>query len=161
MCKSKKPDTTHASATSASAAASENKKPSPPGESDNPPTLRTRLRTRLRKLLRFGEEKQADTKTIFDSLRNMGICIAMLLGLPSFYTATDYLANWAQTGIGLLVIGGASALAGANIMWTIQSLKERSAPCVIAFLIVLGSGVIFAFLVSAFFGLPGFCPVDR
>jgi len=109
--------------------------------------------SRMRKF--FGEEKQADTKTIFDSLRNMGICIAMLLGLPSLYKAIDYLPDGAQGAIGCFVIGSAVALAIANLAWTLQNLKEKSSPVAKYTLVGVGSGVIIAFVVRAFLSLPG------
>lgn len=103
----------------------------------------------------FGEQKQADTKTFFDSLRNMGICIAMLLGLPTLYAATDYLPHALQTVAGCFVIGATLALATANLAWTLQALKEKSSLIAKGFLVGVGSSVILAFVVNAFFLLPG------
>lgn len=103
----------------------------------------------------FGEEKQADTKTIFDSLRNMGICIAMLLGLPSLYNAIDYLPHAAQGTIGCFVIASAVALAIANLAWTLQTVKKKSSPVAKNSLVVVGSGVIIAFVAKAFLLLSG------
>ncbi len=148
MCKSEKPDSTYASAKSTPAVA-----PEPTNASCQTKEANLSPLTRQN---RFGEEKQADTKTLFDSLRNMGICIAMLLGLPSFYGAAHYLPNFAQTVVGCLVIGGAIALAWANITWTLQSLKERSSPWAKFPLVAIGSAVIIVFVVSAFYALPGF-----
>jgi len=104
----------------------------------------------------FDEDKQADTKTFFDSLRNMGICIAMLLGLPAFYKATEYLPHGLQTSAGCFVIGAVIVLASANILWTLQVLKEKSSMWAKGLFVILELGITVIFVVSAFRSLPGF-----
>lgn len=84
----------------------------------------------------------------------MGICIAMLLGLPSLYKATDYLSHSAQTLAGCFVIGSAIALAIANLAWTLHNLEEKSALWAKVLIIIIGSFVIIAFVINAFNMLP-------
>lgn len=112
------------------------------------PTLFAAIKTSVRTF--FSKEKQVDTKTLFDSLRNMGICIAMLLGLPSLYKATDYLPHYAHVAAGCFVIGSTIALALANLLWTLHNLEEKSALWAKGLLIIIGSFVIIAFVVNAF-----------
>lgn len=116
------------------------------------PTLFAAINTSIRKFL--SKEKQVDTKTIFDSLRNMGICIAMLLGLPSLYKATDYLPHYAHIAAGCFVIGSTIGLALANLLWTLHNLEEKSALWAKGLVIIIGSLVILAFVVNAFNTLP-------
>ena len=101
------------------------------------------------------KDKLADTKTIFDSLRNMGICVAMLLGLQSLYKATDYLSNIFQSGLGIIVIVASAFVAVANIVWTMESLKEESPSWANAIVIIIGVLVILAFAYKAAISLPG------
>lgn len=68
-----------------------------------------------------------DTKTIFDSLRNMGICVAILLGLPTLYAATAYyICPTIQFVIGFAVIVVSALLVFINIAWTFRSFKVKS-----------------------------------
>ncbi|EKT4472950.1 hypothetical protein QEM11_003853 [Pseudomonas putida] len=97
----------------------------------------------------------ADTKTSFDSLRNMGICIAMLLGLPTFYNATGFLSPVGQGISGCFVVASAITLAIANLAWTFQTLEDKSSWIAKAFLTLIGSGVIGAFAIDALKALPG------
>ncbi|MFQ6346717.1 hypothetical protein ACQRBV_19090 [Pseudomonas sp. R11F] len=99
------------------------------------------------------ENKLADTKTIFDSLRNMGICVAMLLGLPSLYSATGSLCFF-KLALGIIVIVASVFFATANVVWTMESLKEKSKPWVNLSVIIVGGIVIIAFAVNAARSLP-------
>ena len=96
----------------------------------------------------------ADTKTIFDSLRNMGICIAMLLGLPTLYKSTYYLYPKAQAYIGCFVIGMAIPLTAANLAWTFRTLEQKSSKVVNIFIVILGCLIISFFAFQALESLP-------
>lgn len=102
----------------------------------------------------FDNEKQDDTKTIFDCLRNMGICIAMLLGLPSLYSATSYLGNLGHTICGFIVIGSALALAIVNFAWVIKTLKGDTSLVATLLLLIIGAFVIGVFIIDAVRLLP-------
>ena len=102
----------------------------------------------------FDNKKQDDTKTIFDCLRNMGICIAMLLGLPRLYSATDYLGSLGQTICGVIVIGSAVALAIVNFAWVIKALKGDSSVMATLLLLVIGVFVMGVFIIDAVRLLP-------
>lgn len=102
------------------------------------------------------KDKLTDTKTIFDSLRNMGICVAMLIGTESLYKITEPLGVYLQSFIGLWVIGISGFLAIANIVWTVETLKEESSAVANVCLMIFGSLVIFAFALKAFCSMPIF-----
>ncbi|MCY7264284.1 hypothetical protein [Pseudomonas protegens] len=97
-----------------------------------------------------------DTKTIFDSLRNMGICIAMLLGIPRLYDATYYLPPAAKTIAGCFVIGATVALAAANLAWTFQTLKDKSSVIAKVFVLSVGSMIVSVFVWDALRQVPRF-----
>lgn len=97
-----------------------------------------------------------DTKVIFDSLRNMGICIAMLLGIPRLYDAAYYLPPAAKTIAGCFVIGAAVALAAANLAWTFQTLKDKSSAIAKVFVLSVGSMIVLAFVWDALRQVPRF-----
>lgn len=103
----------------------------------------------------FAPKKIADTKTLFDSLRNMGICVAMLLGLESFYGASATFPNWAQWSIGMFVIVASILLAIANAIWTFVTLEERSSLVANIMSLFIGACVIAAFALNAYSSLPG------
>lgn len=96
-----------------------------------------------------------DTKTSFDSLRNMGICIAMLLGLPTLYKATWFLPEVGQGITGCFVVASTVTLAIANLAWTFQTLEDKSSWIAKAFLTLIGSGIIGTFAYDALRALPG------
>lgn len=114
---------------------------------------RTEKKNRICKWF-FAPKKIADTKTLFDSLRNMGICVAMLLGLESFYSASETFPNWAQWSIGLFVIVASILLALANAIWTFVTLEERSSLAANIASLLIGACVIAAFAINAFTSLP-------
>lgn len=97
----------------------------------------------------------ADTKTSFDSLRNMGICIAMLLGLPTLYKVTWFLPEVGQGIAGCFVVASTVTLAVANLAWTFQTLEDKSSWIAKAFLTLIGSGIIGIFAYDALRALPG------
>ena len=97
----------------------------------------------------------ADTKTSFDSLRNMGICIAMLLGIPTLYKATWFLPEVGQGIIGCFVVASTVTLAIANLAWTFQTLEDKSSWIAKAFLTLIGSRIIATFSYDVLRSLPG------
>ncbi|GKQ45605.1 hypothetical protein [Pseudomonas syringae] len=99
-----------------------------------------------------------DIKTAFDSLRNMGICIAMLLGLPSLLDTVPCASEAAKVTFSLFVILVVGYLACANAQWTMHHLKEKPTfdwthkPSQI-FVLLIAMLVILSFLVNAFMKL--------
>lgn len=102
----------------------------------------------------FAPQKLADTKTLFDSLRNMGICVAMLLGLESFYRASETFPNWILWFIGIFVIVASILLAIANAIWTFVTLEEKSSLVANIASVFIGACVIVAFVKNALYSLP-------
>lgn len=97
----------------------------------------------------------SDTKTIFDSLRNMGICIAMLLGLPSLHKAVYYLPTSSRVAIGCFVIGMVVPLTVANLAWTFRTLEQKSSKIANLFIVVIGCAIVTAFGFQALESLLG------
>jgi hypothetical protein len=73
----------------------------------------------------LNEYKIHDIKTIFDSLRNMGICIAIMLGLPSIKDSLTSVCNVDKSLFYLIVAVLTVYLVCMNIAWTVKSLQEQ------------------------------------
>lgn len=96
-----------------------------------------------------------DTKIVFDSLRNMGICIAMLLGLPALCEATAaYMTSDLQWAVGLSVVVVSAYLASVNVVWTLRSLEVKSRWLANLGLIFLAASVYAAFAYDIITKLP-------
>lgn len=71
------------------------------------------------------QEKSDDIKTIFDSIRNIAICAALILALPSakeLFNGCPELIVTLFTGFS---IGAIICLYILNFMWVIYNTKER------------------------------------
>lgn len=96
-----------------------------------------------------------DTKTIFDSLRNMGICVAMLLGLSTLSAATaNFICPTIQFIIGFAVIVLSALLVLINLAWTFRTFEVKSRPFANWTLIFFAVYIYAAFANSAWQQLP-------
>lgn len=102
--------------------------------------------------------KLNDTKVAFDSLRNMGICIAMPVGLPALINAAPFSFPTISAIFSTFVLVAALYLAYLNCRWTMQKLKEQPTNKWMhkagqIFLLSIALLVMFVFVLSAFIKL--------